>query len=658
MSYFEIIHFVTIYNIMGDVATDDLNNKFKITFDDGSSIYKTGADYTSSTVTTRQHIASIFDNKESKVITIEIMVGCNIPFYTNNTNYNSTNDILVNTYLTTTGLIFSNLPKLQGITVDPANTSFSSINGVLFSKDGTILFTYPPGKTAETYTIPQSVTRINSLSFMNTSYLKEAIIPNNSVETIWVTAFANATGLTRITIPDNITRISSYGFAFCKNLAVFTPSKNTRNYAAYLFLECTSLTTLHFPNNQSRLPCGFFEGCFSKCHNLNSITLPDTANFHWNGNIFWECTNLNSIVIPDSVTIIPTSTFAYCESLTSVSLPNTITEISDRAFLLCKQLQSIILPSSLIKIQFGAFSYCVNLRTITIPNSVTELVGCFVMCFKLESVVFQAGINLKTLWSAMFYGCISLKSIVIPVGIETIGTNCFAGTQSLTSITFPDTITSVASTAFSRVPVIDYNSPVFAPVSPIQYNNAGLLTLYLSSVSLLSRLGLTEGNNVSLYGASNVNVILITGSSAPTPTPTPPPTPTPTPPPASTPTPPPASTPSYTSLYTYTPSSFTTSMSKSISLPKSIYPEQKVVSSGIYTNYDKLLAIPNNPRVSDVTPPTVIHSSPVRNDGFIRLLILLFMFIIITVLLSFVSSSNKGWVDDPSAASVTTNMSK
>jgi hypothetical protein len=99
-------------------------------------------------------------------------------------------------------------------------------------------------------------------------------------------------------------------------------------------------------------------------------------------------------------------------------------------------------------------------------------------------------------------------------------------------------------------------------------------------------------------------------------------------------------------------------MSKSISLPKSIYPEQKVVSSGIYTNYDKLLAIPNNPRVSDVTPPTVIHSSPVRNDWFIRLLILLFMFIIITVLLSFVSSSNKGWVDDPSAASVTTNMSK
>ena len=162
------------------------------------------------------------------------------------------------------------------------------------------------------------------------------------------------------------------------------------------------------------------------------------------------------------------------------------------AFVLCKQLQSITLPSSLIKIKLGAFGLCVNLRTITIPNSVTEMDGCFGTCIKLESVIFQAGINLKTLGSSMFYRCISLNSIVIPAGIETIGTNCFAGTQSLTSITFPDTITSVASTAFSRVSVLDYNSPVFAPVSPIQYHNAGLLTLYLSSVSLLSRLGLKK----------------------------------------------------------------------------------------------------------------------------------------------------------------------
>ena len=120
---------------MGDNVIEDLNKKFKITFEDGTYIYKTGTDYTSLTVTTREHISEIFDNKESKVISIEIYVGCDIPFYTNNPNLLSATSILVRTYLNI-GLLFSNLLKLTNITVDPANITFSSIDGVLFSKDG------------------------------------------------------------------------------------------------------------------------------------------------------------------------------------------------------------------------------------------------------------------------------------------------------------------------------------------------------------------------------------------------------------------------------------------------------------------------------------------------------------------------------------------
>jgi hypothetical protein len=47
--------------------------------------------------------------------------------------------------------------------------------------------------------------------------------------------------------------------------------------------------------------------------------------------------------------------------------------------------------------------------------------NCFLTCIKLESVIFQKGIKLKTLGDSMFYRCISLKSIIIPPTVETIG---------------------------------------------------------------------------------------------------------------------------------------------------------------------------------------------------------------------------------------------
>ena len=52
----------------------DSNRQFKIIFNDGSSIMKIGTDYTSTTVTTREYISAIFNNKENLVTTIEITV--------------------------------------------------------------------------------------------------------------------------------------------------------------------------------------------------------------------------------------------------------------------------------------------------------------------------------------------------------------------------------------------------------------------------------------------------------------------------------------------------------------------------------------------------------------------------------------------------------
>ncbi len=86
---------------------------------------------------------------------------------------------------------------MTNITVDAANATYSSTDGVLFNKSFTTLIEYPSAK-AGSYTIPDSVTAIG------------------------YEAFALCTGLTSITLPASVTSVGDWAFQGCINLtAVF-----------------------------------------------------------------------------------------------------------------------------------------------------------------------------------------------------------------------------------------------------------------------------------------------------------------------------------------------------------------------------------------------------------------------------------------------------
>ncbi len=93
--------------------------------------------------------------------------------------------------------------SLKTITVDALNPVYSSLDGVLFDKNQTTLIQCPGGK-AGSYTIPSSVTSIESGI------------------TLWreecTGAFASCTSLTSVTIPDSVTSIGGYAFCGCTNL--------------------------------------------------------------------------------------------------------------------------------------------------------------------------------------------------------------------------------------------------------------------------------------------------------------------------------------------------------------------------------------------------------------------------------------------------------
>ena len=77
--------------------------------------------------------------------------------------------------------------SLTTIAVDPLNSAYSSVDGILFNKSQTTLIDYPGGKVGG-YTIVSGVTNIGDY------------------------AFADCPGLTSLTIPTSVTTIGSWAF--------------------------------------------------------------------------------------------------------------------------------------------------------------------------------------------------------------------------------------------------------------------------------------------------------------------------------------------------------------------------------------------------------------------------------------------------------------
>ena len=138
---------------------------------------------------------------------------------------------------------FGECLKLISIEVSDANTYYTSIDGVLFNKDGTELLCYPRGgKTV--YIIPDGITSIGNYAFFNCMNLVSVIMPD-SVTSIGEWAFYNCE-ITSIVIPYSVTSIGKDAFAGCTSLVSVTISDSVTSIDNAAFYSCTSLKTVTF----------------------------------------------------------------------------------------------------------------------------------------------------------------------------------------------------------------------------------------------------------------------------------------------------------------------------------------------------------------------------------------------------------------------------
>ena len=237
-------------------------------------------------------------------------------------------------------IFYSSHFHIKFFEVSDENPYFSSSDGVLFDKQKTKLIAYPVYKTAETYTVPESVTEIVDYAFAYSTFLKKIELPDG-LNKIGEYAFSNS-GLVSVVIPGSVDYISKRVFGDC--------------------IELRSVTIMQ---GVSEIQDSAFEFCTS----LESIGLPDSIKYVAPYS-FFSCKKLTSIKIPNKVEQISFCCFESCASLEKVELPASLKYINTAAFNGCSLIKEITLPESVKRINVDAFYGCESLKSFTVPESV------------------------------------------------------------------------------------------------------------------------------------------------------------------------------------------------------------------------------------------------------------------------------------------------
>lgn len=206
-------------------------------------------------------------------------------------------------------MAFANCGNLASFSVSEGNLRYKSDQGLLLTKDGSVLKNGINGDVV----IPHGVTSIED------------------------SAFQGCSNLTSLEIPDSVSSVGNLAFHFCESLANVRLSENVTNIGHSAFYNCTTLTNIVIPNHVKTIG----SNAFCKCGSLSgSLAIPDSVTSVGYG-AFQDCSGIRDITIGKGLTDIGWQAFASC-GITSVTIPASVEQIQNRAFSNCKGLASVI----------------------------------------------------------------------------------------------------------------------------------------------------------------------------------------------------------------------------------------------------------------------------------------------------------------------------
>ena len=328
---------------------------------------------------------------------------------------------------------FTSADKLKEIKVDAGNTAYKDVDGVVLTKDGKTLVTYPHDKWGTidaNYDAPASIDPTHTM--LKGNYYK---IPDG-VETIAKGAFAQVRNVTAIKL-NNVKTLEEGAF--------YSP-RNLRNIEI-----SASVKTIQ-------------DGAISGTPTLFKFTV-DSANPDYSADsegVIYNHDKTELVLFPagkgGEYTTLPTTkkirkrAFYYAQKVEKVHFNKDLEEIDNDAFQATVALKEITFeePSKLKRIGTWVF-FNTGLESLRLPASLETLgSAAFRENSKLKTVTVAAGSKLKKIESYAFYKNTNLESFTFEgtTDLEVIGQYAFSGTEKLKKFNIPASVKSIESAAF------------------------------------------------------------------------------------------------------------------------------------------------------------------------------------------------------------------
>ena len=357
---------------------------------------------------------------------------------------------------------FINNPALKAINVDENNQWYTSVNGILYSKDKTRLYAVPDAYVGDV-AIPDTVTHIDgNYTFNNCTGIKKLTIP--AATGLGDSIFDGVKSITEIAIAEGNAKYASvngcmmnlekdYVYAIPKSAATVTIPDNIvaqgRIRDAAL-CNCPNLVTLNLSKNFNDFSCYYK---FDNCPKLKAVNVPaDNPNYKTVDGVLYNKNVTRIVFVPGAKT-------------GAFTVPETVNEVYDRAFKDAKQLTSVTFPKNFLSTFDMAYTFenCEKLTALNFADTnkdyktangivykkdMTELY--FVPNGKTGSYTIPSTVtNIQN--NRAFKNCSKITEIVFPDGLKEIRFET-TGMDSLKSITIPAGVTSISSNFYDRFP--------------------------------------------------------------------------------------------------------------------------------------------------------------------------------------------------------------